>query len=195
MQEFSTKILLTRHVLDRYAGTMRLLLPFKPTRMKAHLSRFLLGKREIGADGLRAEHAGFAVQPGLQRHEVAPHFPDTGTQREMAVVGRHRLQVARLHLRRDARRLKLAEHRPAAYLVEQNGLYAAVEHVYPSLELRLRMPDAHHLVAVFIKLHPQTGCIVRCTSETLVSGLVQPGILNLLHSHTCIDLAATKLKT
>lgn len=99
----------------------------------------------------------------------------------MRVVGRYGFAEAGFHFRCHPAGLQLAEHDPAADFIQQYGLDASMQRIQPPLILRTRLPDAHHLVTVLIKLHSHTGFIVGRATETVVALHIFPRIDNLLH--------------
>ena len=49
------------------------------------------------------------------------------------------------------------------------------------MEVLLGMPSTHNVLSIFIELHVQSDGILRATAETVVFGMVQPGVDDFLH--------------
>ena len=82
-----------------------------------------------------------------------------------------------------SRCLELAAYNPAPNLVEQRGLYAAVQGVKPSLKVYVGSPERNDILAVFVEFHLQSVWVARCTGETVITfiGKFNPGVDNLFH--------------
>ena len=147
-----------------------------------HFAVCLFGREgKVGAKGLRAKFARAVVEGRLDEHDVAALLLDAGAERDLSALCAHGAEVARLHFRGHAGRLQLAHHHPAANLVEQHALNAAVQCVEPALEVRRGLPKAHDVVAVLKKLHFHAERVARRTAEAVVAVEMYEGIYYLFH--------------
>ena len=148
----------------------------------AHFAGLLAGVEEVGAGALGAAHAVGAENLPVDHRDAVPLLHQPGVQPHVRPERAHRLAVAHLHLGRHAGGLQLVEDHPAAYLVQQRRLDAAVQRVDPAHEVRVRPPHRDDLLAVPVETHAHAPRVPRAAPETVVSfRFPYPGIDNGSH--------------
>ena len=157
------------------------ILVFAFTMGEAHLARFLLTHGEIDGLALCAEFFHRIVNLNMNESHLTLHLGKAGTNGNLRLGGHNALAVFHLQAVGHAAGLQLAEHHPRGTLVDERGLYAAVQGVNPSLIVSLRFPKTDNIVAIFIEFHLHAKRIVRAASKTVVALLVYPMILDFSH--------------
>ena len=120
-------------------------------------------EKVIPAGGFRAAEAFIVEYLGINNEDVALLFADACPDGQLAVPGTDRFQIARLHRPCHPCRLLLAGPHPAADLVKEQSLYAAMDNAFPTLVNGRRGPKGDDIIALLDKFQMQTNRIVRST--------------------------------
>jgi len=121
------------------------------------------------------------------------HLGEAGTDGDLRFGGHDALPVFHLQSVGDATGLQFTEHHPRGALVDERGLNAAMQRVYPTLVVGLRFPEADDVVAILVELHFHAQRVIGAAAKAVVSLFVYPVILNLSHILSVLFIGFTSL--
>ena len=151
--------------------------------LEMHIPLGLLsGEDIIRAGSLRADRSGGVGEGSVDGDDVALLSGDVRAERELRVRGGHRLFVFRLHARGHPGRLELAGDHPAADFIQQQGLYAAMQRVHPSLIVGSGLPVTDDVISVFEEVEVESERMVGRTTDAVVARCSCPRVDNLFHN-------------
>ena len=137
---------------------------------EVELLPYLLLCEAVEGEFCRGAHLSIALDCGLHEGNVSLHLADVDAYlHPRAFRGRYGTLVLDIEVRGHARGLHLAGDDPPCRLVDERGLYAAVQRVGPSLKVLFGLPVAYHLVAILVKLHVQAVLIARRTGKAVIA--------------------------
>ena len=163
-------------------GIPPLLFVFEDIVAVVHRVEFFARGQEETCRGGGTERTLGVANLGLDGEQIAALLYHAGADFELSRRGAHGFVVANLHLGGHTHGLELARDNPAASLVDKRGLNSAVNGVNPALKIDTRLPTAHNLVTILIKLHMQSVGIVGAARKAVVPLGTNPRIFNLSHN-------------
>ena len=104
------------------------------------------------------------------------------------VGGGDRPLILRLHARGHTRRLQFPGNDPTANLIEEQGLYATMQRVQPSLVIGRRLPLADNILAILIKMKVKPKRVIGRTAFAVLARHSLPRVDNFLHRHSKLKM-------